>query len=191
MANEIQVSYTTGQTGMYAIMFDEIGNIWNNGSWVTYNVSNIASYQTFLTEKGTGGPPLSSLYIGDVVDDSNNLSSGKYTISIFLEGADPSSADDDIFIGSDNLYWNGDNHVEIQQTEYDLSQIGLDDTVVSGIADNLKEGLAQLWRRFFVKVTKNSSTNEIQTWDDAGTDPITKQTYAEGATDTVETAEND
>ena len=173
MANEIQILYTKGQTTtLYATLHDTTGNVWieaSAGTFEAWNVGVLATYKIALAENGTD----SGVYVGTI---TGLMTAGKYTIKTW----DASDA----VIGGDTLYWNGS--AEIEQTEYDLEQIEIDDTVVSGVASNLKEGLAQLWRRFFKKVDKNATN--IKTYDDAGTAVITTQAITEGDTDIVDSA---
>jgi len=194
MANEFNVTYTSGlgASSMYATVHNQLGQVWNTNTPGFENWNSTAEgneyYKhdspNYISENGTGG---SGIYVGDIDSTFTNAASDKYIVKIYIEGGDPSTGDDDTFIGADTLYWNGS--AEIEQTEYDLEQIGLGDTVVSGVATNLKQGLAQLWRRFFKKVTKNSSTNKIETYSDLDAS-ITEQTYSEGDTDTVGDATN-
>jgi len=173
MANEIQILYTKGQTTtLYATLHDSTGNVWveaSAGTFEAWNAANLATYKITLTENGTN----SGVYLGTI---TGLTTAGKYTAKAWDAV--------DAVIGGDALYWNGS--AEIEQTEYDLEQVAMDDTVVSGVASNLKEGLAQLWRRFFKKVDK-TATN-IKTYDDAGSSAVTTQTYTEGDTDTVNSA---
>ena len=75
------------------------------------------------------------------------------------------------------------------KTGYKLAFDGLDSvstTAPSGVASNFREMLVQVWRRFFVKATKNSDTGQLQTYADNGTDVLTTQSVTDdGTTETV------
>ena len=54
MANEIQVTYDTGNT-LYALIFNATGQVWDVGAddWTTYAAGSIADYDIALSEIAT------------------------------------------------------------------------------------------------------------------------------------------
>lgn len=194
MANEFNVTYTAGLglSALYAIVHNSSGQVWNTNiinfeEWNVESDNNLHYKQddpNLISENGSGG---SGMYVGDIdstFKTSSNALTGKYIVKIY-DGSNPSVGD--TFLGSDNLYWFrptiGDGY-EIQQTEYDLTQItNLNQT---GVATNLKDALIQMWRRFFKKVVKDSDS--IDTYNDAD-GVATTQTYTSSSSvDTINNA---
>lgn len=170
MANEIQVTYTSGEV-LYVTIHQEVdGYVWDPVDQDFQNVKDINS-EIPVTEVASSG-----LYLGNF--DSNITGLGRYIIQAWNDA-------DDSNIGASYVYWDGIQ--AITQVEYDLTTIPVTDDAVTGVAGNLKEALVQLWRRFFKRVTKNSSV--IKTYQDNNTTVNTTQDYTEGATDAVEAAE--
>ena len=74
------------------------------------------------------------------------------------------------------------------KTGYALGSTGLDTiatTAPTGVATTFPGMIVQLFRRFFGKAIKDTSTNTIKTYASNGTTVVTTQTIAE--TTTVET----
>lgn len=176
MAYEIKVSYTASQSGVYAVIHNNDGLVWNRSNndfeeWITVNLDD---YKFSLSERGSG----SGLYISSIDIDPSSLLvfvAGKYIIRSF--------ASDNSLIGSSYLYWDGDK--EIGEVEYCLKYESL---IVEpeGIANNLWDMIIQLWMRFFNKVTKTSTTISVYKSSNV---VMTEQAIEEGeTTDTINKA---
>jgi len=100
MANEIHVDYTPGNT-LYAIVRNSAGEVWYPvgqifESWGTGG-RTADDYNISLTDKS------GNRYVGDF---DINISTGRYSIQIFLQaGAGP--ADGDGLVGGGEIIWSG------------------------------------------------------------------------------------
>ncbi len=98
MANEIHVDYESGNT-LYAVVRNSVGQVWYVAgqvfeSWGTSG-RDADDYDISLTNKD------GDRYVGDL---DTNISSGRYTIQVFLQtGANPADSDD--LVGSGEIIW--------------------------------------------------------------------------------------
>jgi len=100
MANEIQASYTSGNT-LYAVIRNRAGEVWWQAGqtfeqWGA-NGRDADDYALALTDKG------GSRYVGSF---DENISSGSYFVQWFLQaGVDPT--DTDALVGARDITWSG------------------------------------------------------------------------------------
>lgn len=100
MSNEIQADYASGNI-LYAVVRNMAGQVWYVAGqvfddWGT-DSRNADDYDISLTDKD------GSRYVGNF---DGNISSGRYSIQIFLQaGANP--ADGDTLVGSNEILWSG------------------------------------------------------------------------------------
>lgn len=100
MANEIQASYTSGNT-LYAVIRDHAGEVWwqTGQTFEPWGTSgrDADDYALVLMDKG------GSRYVGSF---DASISAGSYLIQWFLQaGANP--ADTDTLVGGRDITWSG------------------------------------------------------------------------------------
>ena len=81
MANEISYSGQAGLSGVYAVMRNIAGQVYNRSTdafenWAT---ANLANYKITLTENGDGG----GCYLGDFDPDTDGIAAGCYKVEVF------------------------------------------------------------------------------------------------------------
>ena len=156
MANEIKFGYLSGKT-LYFNIFDittDKAYRFSDNTWQTWATgASPTNFEVALTEIATN----SGVYMGDlndVVTHATNTftttaSAGEYLIVIRNDA-------DDTIIGQQSLYWDGTQ--EVGAAAWELAQTKLTFKDEAAVATDMLGALAQLWRRFFNKVTKDGST---------------------------------
>lgn len=98
MPNKIHIPYYKISNTIYAVIRDETDKVWHTTSkiFVTWDDSKIVDYVVNSTYKK------GSLYAAAFPTD---ISSGYYTIMIFLQSGVSPDVDVDIWIGSMSSYW--------------------------------------------------------------------------------------
>lgn len=91
---------TSGQSGLsvYAFLRDSAGLIWNGSTFVSFNVSNWATYALTMTEQTSSG-----FYS---VSCPSSISQGRYYLTIHAVISGSPAAGDDV-IGQGSLNWDG------------------------------------------------------------------------------------
>ncbi len=108
MPNEIQADYVSGNT-LYSIVRNSAGQVWYVAGqvfedWGT-DSRDADDYDISLTDKD------GCRYVGDF---DSNISSGRYSIQIFLQaGANP--ADGDTFVESSEIVWSGSGKITAEK----------------------------------------------------------------------------
>jgi hypothetical protein len=108
MANEIHVSYASGNT-LYAVVRNGTGNVWYIAGqvfevWGTGG-RTADNYDISLTDK------IGSLYVGSF---DTNIQAGRYSVQVFLQaGANP--ADSDTFVAGEEIVWSGTGAVTAEK----------------------------------------------------------------------------
>ncbi len=105
MANEISYSGQAGLSGVYAVMRNIAGQVYNRSTnafenWVT---ANLANYKITLTENGDGGGD----YLADFDPDTDGIAAGRYKVEVF------NSSDNKI--GTGWIRWSGTGEVTAEK----------------------------------------------------------------------------
>jgi hypothetical protein len=97
MANELQLTHTTGQN-VYAILRNAAGQVWNGAAFVTQDNANWGDYDLPLTETPASG----GFYLANLPA----LAAGVYSVVAYQRaGQAPAVTDDRIAVGE--LAWSG------------------------------------------------------------------------------------
>lgn len=100
MANEIQVAYNTTNAGLYALVRNTAGQVWQTTSstFVSYVTANLANYKIGLNEQGTA----SRYYAGNFPA----AALGVYNVSVYAQ-AGGSPAETDLLVAEGSIDWDG------------------------------------------------------------------------------------
>lgn len=95
----------SGQTGLslYAHIRNNSGQVWNGSAFVSWNVSNWATYALALTEQTSSG------YYN--VAFPSTITAGKYSYFIYQK-VGGSAAVGDIAMGASQIFWDGTNEID-------------------------------------------------------------------------------
>lgn len=108
---------TSGQSGLpvYAFLRDETGAIWNGSSFVTFNVSNWATYALSMTEQTSSGFYSVAFPV--------SISQGRYYVTVHAAISGTPAAGDDV-IGQGSVNWDGSSIFnEVTLTSQQQSQV--------------------------------------------------------------------
>ena len=99
MANEIKLNYTAGLSGIYAVIRNASGQVYNRESnaFENWADANLSDYKIALSENGDGG----GCYVGDFDPDGDGI------VQVFDSS--------DVFVGSGEIYWSGVGEVTAEK----------------------------------------------------------------------------
>ena len=153
MAGEVQIAYgVTGKT-VYFTVRTSTATIWNGSAFEAYNASNVADYDTAMSEQGASG-----VYAGTF---SGSSEAGSYNVTV-RERAGGSPAESDAIIGSGPLHWTGSavlGAFNAAATTVDVGKISGDATA----ADNLERMLEGVQTGAVDTATLSASTTVFET----------------------------
>lgn len=98
MAGEIQRAHSATAATLYALVRNNVGQIWNGSAFVSYVTANLGTYAVTMTEQGAA----SQFYAGTFPATS----AGIYTVSVFVR-AGGSPAEGDVCAETVRISWDG------------------------------------------------------------------------------------
>lgn len=143
MPNEIQWTYTTGQSG-YALLRSSSGTIWNGSSFESYTPANYATYRIPGSEQGSGG-----CYFADF--PTGITTPGIYNV-VVKQQITGSGAQSDFSIACGEIFWNGSAVIPAVDLRSGPLAISGAFVQVSGMATAL-----QLEAYLPIRLTKNTA----------------------------------
>ena len=169
MANEVTISYPSGQT-LYYIIRQANGNAWDTTGNAFEDWNVMTDYDIAMTDES------GSFYQANFDTD---VSAGVYTVQVFLQaGGGP--VDGDPLLKSVLIYWSGT--AELTETEYAL-QIGTVAEMAAGappLAPTITQLLNFIYRLFRNKTT--TTTTLLTVRNDADGADLFKSTLSNDGT---------